>query len=413
MTLSRKSNAVHAVEDLDTGLETDPEIEFHDIELFLAEHGQSVPESLDPEEFPESEVAEVLAISWKERRAEINRLQKARKFHQVKQMKRQFRVEIEEIKKKSRCNRCQQLGHWARECPSKGKSSGKGSTKSHPPSTGAALVEACAAQCDNDDVHFVAMVSPTLTLLDRLRNRAAAHADALLEPPKTEALPSETLLVSSPGFGVLDSGCGRSIIGIKTFEQFSKMWQNQQVSVPVPFPEINHFRYGNGEQEVSTQSVRLPVYIAGRKGTIKAALVQGTAPLLISRPALRTIQAKIDFEHDQMTAFADQKSIPLQTNEAGQYILNVMKTQADDQRSDVEVMTAETSFRVSDPDVEIQESSSSEEPVIHAVDVPADDFHVIMKTQEDWGSKVVPTCQKKDRLWKYLCRRVVRNRKNR
>ena len=52
------------------------------------------------------------------------------------------------------------------------------------------------AQCDNDDVHFVAMVSSTLTLLDRLRNRAAAHADALLEPPKTEALPAETLSLS-------------------------------------------------------------------------------------------------------------------------------------------------------------------------------------------------------------------------
>ena len=413
MTLSRKATAVHAVEELEAGLETDPEIEFHDIELFLAEHGQSVPESLDPEEFPESEVAEVLAISWKERRAEINRLQKARKFQQVKEMKRQFRVEIEEIKKKSRCNRCQKLGHWARECPSKGKGSGKGLSKSSPPSTGAALVEACATQCENDDVHFVAMVSPALTLLDRLRNRANDHADALPEPPKTEALPSETLLVSSPGFGVLDSGCGRSIIGIKTFEQFSLMWQNQQVPVPVPFSEINHFRYGNGEQEVSTQSVRLPVYIAGRKGTIKAALVQGTAPLLISRPALRTIQAKIDFEHDQMTAFADQKSIPLQTNEAGQYILNVMKTQSNVQQPDVEVMTAETSFRVSDPNVEIQECSPLEEPIVPATDVSADDFNVLMKTQEDWGSKVVPTYQKKDKLWKYLCRRIVRNRKNR
>ena len=239
------------------------------------------------------------------------------------------------------------------------------------------------------------MVSPTLTLLDRLRNRAIVSADALSEPPKTEALPSETLLVSSPGFGVLDSGCGRSIIGIKTFEQFSMMWQKQQVPVPIPFSEINHFRYGNGEQEVSTQSVRLPVYIAGRKGTIKAALVQGTAPLLISRPALRTIQAKIDFEHYRMTAFADQKSISLQTNEAGQYILNVMKTQSDVQPSEIEVMTAETTFRVSDPDVEIQEPCDVEEPGCPASDSVADDFHVLMKTQEDWGSKVVPTFQRR------------------
>ena len=59
---------------------------------------------------------------------------------------------------------------------------------------------------------------------------------------------------------------------------------------------------------MSTKSVRLPVYIGGRKGTIKAALVQGTAPLLIFRPALRVIQARIDFEDDEMTALAVEDS---------------------------------------------------------------------------------------------------------
>ena len=344
------------VEDYDLSESLDPEIEFKDVELFLAEHGQNTPEPLDAEEFLENEAAEVLAISWKERRAEINRLQKARKFQQVKELKRQFRVEIEEIKKKSKCNKCLQLGHWARECPNKsakgnkgaGKSSSKSSSKSTSNTTGAALVENKTLD-DGEELHFVAMVTPGLTLLDRLRQRACGSAMPDVEPPMTEAMPSETLLVSSPGFGVLDSGCGRSIIGLKTFDQFSAMWQKLQVPIPDPFPEVNHFRYGNGEHEVATQSVRIPVYIAGRKGTIKAALVKGTAPLLISRPALRTIQAKVDFESDTLIAFADKTVIPLKTNEAGQYILNVMKDQTD--TPEVEVMTAETEFRASDSDI--------------------------------------------------------------
>ena len=186
------------------------------ISEILEDHQLSL-EAEPQETFQISDIAEELATSWRDKRQEPNCLQKNRQFGKARYVCRAYRIEVEELKRNTACHKCGKRGHWARECPSKGKSSGKGSTKSHPPSTGAALVEACAAQCDNDDVHFVAMVSSTLTLLDRLRNRAIVPADALSEPPKTEALPSETLLVSSPGFGVLDSGCGRSIIGIKTF----------------------------------------------------------------------------------------------------------------------------------------------------------------------------------------------------
>ena len=215
----------------------------------------------------------------------------------------------------------------------KGGAKGSNSTSSVPAPAGAALVEAQPTGSD-EPLHFVAMVSSPKTLLERMRDFVMQKQ----EPVKLEPLSHETLLVSSPGFGVLDSGCGKSIIGMKTFEQFSLIWRKLGVEVPTSFPEINHFRYGNGHHEVSTQSVRLPVYIAGRKGTIKAALVQGTAPLLISRPALRAIQARIDFENDEMTAFSEQLKIPLQTNEAGQYILNIMRTQAHPIQPEVEVM---------------------------------------------------------------------------
>ena len=83
------------------------------MELFLADHEITFPAD-ESEFFPEQEVAEVLASTWKEKRAKIAKLQKARRFDRAKELLRSFSVEIEELKKKTKCNRRHQVGHWAR-----------------------------------------------------------------------------------------------------------------------------------------------------------------------------------------------------------------------------------------------------------------------------------------------------------
>ena len=121
---------------------------------------------------------------------------------------------------------------------------------------------------------------------------------------RSQSVVHEQLLVSSPGFGILDSGCGKTIIGRDTFEEFKKLWTNQNVPSPTPFAETSHFRFGNGARETSYEAVKLPVVIAGRSGTIHAALVQGRAPLLISRRALQALEAKIDFCRGELRVFS-------------------------------------------------------------------------------------------------------------
>ena len=65
----------------------------------------------------------------------------------------------------------------------------------------------------------------------------------------------------------------------------------------------------------------MPVTIAGRQGIITAAVVQGKAP----RPTLKSLRARIDFGTDRLNVFDDQVMVPLQTNEAGQYILELLE----------------------------------------------------------------------------------------
>jgi len=59
------------------------------------------------------------------------------------------------------------------------------------------------------------------------------------------------------------------------------------------------------------------VSLAGRRGVIKASVVQGHAPLLISRSALKRLGAALDFGSDLLKIFGT--FIPLQVNQAGQY----------------------------------------------------------------------------------------------
>ena len=296
---------------------------FQEVESFLAEHELAVPAEEPDEIYEEHEVAEALAVTWKEKRKELTKMQKNRRFSASSDLKKAYRVEIEELKKRTRCHKCQQVGHWSRECKSASKGKGRsGAPTAKSSDSGAAMVEASTD-------HFVAAVTMEempLSTLDILRQRQQQNVKAPVIP--------EVLLVSSPGYGVIDSGCGRTIVGCNTLEDFKQLWIARGIAVPEPFHEVNHFKFGNGQRETSEISMRLPVYIAGRRGTIKAAVVKGNAPLLISRGALQTLRAIVDFGENQMKIFEDQAVVPLHTNAAGQYVISVM--------DDVKVDSGET-----------------------------------------------------------------------
>ena len=150
-------------------------------------------------------------------------------------------------------------------------------------------------------------------MLERLRARR--RPETSMEHP--------LCLVSSPGFAVLDSGCGKSIIGKDTLEKFRVLWSQAGVPQPQEKQETNVFRFGNGAQETSNTMIEMPVNIAGKDGIVRAAVIQGDAPLLLSRPALKVLNAQMNFARDELVLFDQKTVIPMKTNEAGQYIVPV------------------------------------------------------------------------------------------
>ena len=68
--------------------------------------------------------------------------------------------------------------------------------------------------------------------------------------------------------------------------------------------------------------------MATRRGTIRAAVVKGDAPLLLSRPSLKAVNTKVDFGGDSLRLFGSSKAgpvdVPLSCNSAGQHVISVV-----------------------------------------------------------------------------------------
>ena len=81
------------------------------------------------------------------------------------------------------------------------------------------------------------------------------------------------------------------------------------------------FRFGNGMAERATQVATLPLGIAQTYGTVDAAVINLSAPLLLGRPSLVKMGASLDFQTNNMKFLGTRAE--LKTDTAGQLLVDV------------------------------------------------------------------------------------------
>ena len=124
------------------------------------------------------------------------------------------------------------------------------------------------------------------------------------EPPSDEetdgANQSTCHLVHQAGFGVVDTGCGRGVIGESTLERHEEALRRHGLHVEELTTRPHKFRYGNGSADVSHRRVQLPVYIRGREMKMRLHVVPGDVPLLVSKRFLKSLGARVALDSNEI-----------------------------------------------------------------------------------------------------------------
>ena len=113
------------------------------------------------------------------------------------------------------------------------------------------------------------------SLLDRIRKRREQRC-SLLEKAKTQRIEREraigeyeAMLNSSPGKGIIDTGCAKMMMGSDTFKQYLDLLISKERASVDKVREKNRFRFG---------SAVIPINIRKHVCREKVAIILGDAP---------------------------------------------------------------------------------------------------------------------------------------
>ena len=131
----------------------------------------------------------------------------------------------------------------------------------------------------------------------------------------------QACLAVPPGHAVVDTGCTSTLVGSESERRWNEELQRQTGGSlqAERGPSDVKFEGINGEAK-ATHQVKYPVRLGGRDGFIKASVIPGRAPFLLSIQALRQMRAKLDCEKDVLEV-PGIGSIQLSVNSVGHYLL--------------------------------------------------------------------------------------------
>eukprot|EP00435_Cladocopium_sp_Y103_P001390 s2644_g1.t1 len=289
----------------------------------LAAEGVSV-EDFGDEPIEEQDAVDIL-MTWKQTRSQINKEKINRGLAS--------NADIRKMEARVRCFKCKKVGHFSRNCPTR-KGVGKGATSSASQSKAnfVGMVRDEGAPSDPideiilvlqswkdrprdywwvDGDRVVAVEEETAdNAIDQIQEAytLAVQEDQVensvfFEPPSDdETDPSETVchLVHPAGFGVVDTGCGRGVIGEETLKRHEQALKNHGLFVEELASRPHRFRYGNGSADSSHRRVQLPIFIKGREMRMRLHVVPGEVPLLISKRFLKSLGARLGLDSNEL-----------------------------------------------------------------------------------------------------------------
>ncbi|CAK0907048.1 unnamed protein product [Prorocentrum cordatum] len=305
--------ATYALQDDDDDL-----CEYSDVSSMTSEQEAFVLESIAEADVDEYELPEVLATlekdrkkTWKENRDYKRHLRVDRKFYQtpggpsgprapapppphpgrrdglhrsakgiVRERKR--RLPIEKRMKITKCHRCHKKGHWSRECPEKGDSTGAAA------GSGFALL-------NESEPSYAILASENINSINA---RGLIHQ--VVDRIKSEKVEAMSLLVTGSGGIVVDTAAGQALIGPQALQRLEKRLGELGFRV-VRVKSKHQFARGVGGKTPVQSGLLVPTGIEGKTGIMELDLIEQDVPALMPISMQEQMKAVIDLPKAEMT----------------------------------------------------------------------------------------------------------------
>ena len=171
-------------------------------------------------------------------------------------------------------------------------------------------------------------------------------------------------LVHAAGFGVVDTGCGRGLIGEETLARHQQELDKIGKKIKELPAKMHTFRYGNGSADQTARRIELPAFVGGKELRVRLHVVPGGVPLLLSKRLLKGLGAKIDMTDNKLNLSKAGVSVDLLELKDGSYQINLLDK---DQAKGVETQ-----------EVDVLKVDQWEER-----ELTPEEFHQIMLDQDD------------------------------
>ena len=217
------------------------------------------------------------------------------------------RTSLQDLKNRSRCHQCQQIGHWSRDCPQRRRAPSLASSRPTSPGPGAAgrgpsgpsanmffMSEPGPSGDDDQGMFWSQELEPGMPVYATFVDEKLP--EAVLQPDRetfsaASAYMSEAIVESS---ALIDTAAQHGLIGEETLQKHDQLLQRLfQLRVQVTNEDGGVVRGVCGAEQI-TKIAYIPIGLGSKAGVLKVQVVVGHVPCLLPAYLLTKLGAVID-----------------------------------------------------------------------------------------------------------------------